>query len=142
MAANMLRIIRGGGKPDQLLEQMEQVLQLASKLEKATNLPPSGPLTDALHSPKGIWESYVSGEIDERVFNRWQRDGTIAERSAQDKIRGGVLQILASQLLRQQRHLLAGHRELEEGIEHLMSVRSRSSETRILSAEDQRRRID
>jgi hypothetical protein len=127
-AANMLRIIRGAGKPFELLTQMSDVVAAAIKVRDATGHLPHELLQTILHGTDettALWEKLQKGEIDEATIDRWQEDGTISRMYAERIIKDGVLQMVASQLVGQMLQERAGETELRDGINKAFDARAK-----------------
>jgi hypothetical protein len=132
-AANMLRIIRGAGKPCGLLKQMSDVVAAAVKVRDVTGQLPIGILENVLHresNTEAIREKRRAGKIDEASIERWHEDGTFEQLDAEDNIKRGVLQIMASQLVGQKTQESAGESEMRNGINEVFEVRKRAKQYR------------
>jgi hypothetical protein len=127
LAANIIRIVRGAGRPFELLRQMSEVLQIFQKYHDTVGHWPSSDLiSKALKVPSSSQELYQrvgSGELREDDFNRWSGDGTIQRMDAIHTICRGAAQILASKLVRQNTQEAAGEHELYQGFQALEDVR-------------------
>lgn len=129
-AANMLRIIRGAGKPYALLMQMSDVVTAAVTLRDITGHLPTEVLERVLHGDsetEAIWEKRRTGAIDEATIDRWQEDGTIDVKYAESTIKAGVLQIIASQFVGQALQERAGESEMSDGINKVIAARQKSN---------------
>jgi hypothetical protein len=126
--ANLLRVIRGAGRPEELLHQLSDVLRTALKVQDSTGRLPVDVMTSLLHGKsetESIWEKRHKGEIDEASITRWQEDGTIDKLYAEEAIQAGLLQIIASKLVHQDLQRRAGETELRDGIRNWIEVRER-----------------
>jgi hypothetical protein len=125
-AANILRVIRGAGKPHALLKQMSDVVAAAVKVREATGQLPTDVLETVLRREskiEAIWEKRQAGKIDEASMGRWREDGTLDQLDAEDNIKTGVLQSIASQLVGQKSQECAGQSEMYEGINKIFAAR-------------------
>ena len=125
-AANMFRIVRGAGRPHALLSQMSDVLDAAVKLRDLTGQMPMDILSRTLQMTSQqdqILQKRDRGEIDQASIERWESDGTFEELYAEDLIRCGALQFLASEFLGQMTQRSAGDNEMHEGIRELNKMR-------------------
>jgi hypothetical protein len=111
LAANLLRVMRGAGRP---IELPGQIIELAIAIQEA------GRLTN-------VW--YIGTEIEEvlqsafpKTSERWP------DERAENIIASGALQLLASTLVSQRAQAVAGSRELHEGVEHMEAARRRNRE--------------
>jgi hypothetical protein len=132
-AANMLRIIRGAGKPYALLKQMSDVVAAAGKVRDVTGQLPTDILENVLHresKTEAIREKRRTGQIDEASIDRWHEDGTFEQLDAEDNIKGGVLQIIASQLVGQKTQECAGESEMRNGINEAFEARQKAKQYR------------
>jgi hypothetical protein len=72
----MLRIIRGAGKPYELLIQLSDVISAAVKVREVTGQLPTDVMVNVLQGEsktEAIWERYAKGEIDKAAIDRWQK---------------------------------------------------------------------
>ena len=130
-AANMLRIIRGAGKPFALLEQMSEIVAAAVKYRDVAGKLPIDILQTVLHcesETEVIWEKRRAGEIDEASIERWRENGELDQLEAEDSIKAGALQIIASQLVGQRPQKQAGVREMREGINRVFGAKKKMKE--------------
>jgi len=106
LAANLMRIVRGAGKPNDLAEEMAAALTAFKGYHEAVGKWPSSyEISEAL-----------SVRITERDWRRWRADGTFEQEVAFMTICQGALQIVASQLLSQPLQIAAGEREVYDGV--------------------------
>jgi hypothetical protein len=132
LAANIIRIVRGAGRPFQLGDQCADFLNAAQAYRAAHGVWP----TEEMHD----WLS-VSSTAEERE----RVDDAYAERVwATDDIIAGSLQIAASRMLGQRAQEAAGKREMAHGIDAREKAREamRSAlrqETKKREAADRRR---
>jgi hypothetical protein len=127
-AANVLRTIRGAGKPYSLIEQFNEVIGAAIKFKEAAgHWPPSWILARALKLDEvsEIYDGCKSGQIDQESTDRWKRDGTFERRYAERVIQRGVLQIIASKLLGQKVQVSAGESEMHQGIRDMIEAQGK-----------------
>ena len=128
-AANVLRIIRGAGKPHALIKQFDDVIGAAIRFkEGAGHLPPSQVWTRALavdDEADEIFAKHASGQIKQESIDRWDEDGTFDRMYAEGAIQRGALQIIASKLLDQHLQVSAGESEMQDGIRRVIAARER-----------------
>jgi len=132
-AANMLRIIRGAGKSYALLKQLSDVVSAAVKVQDVTGRLPTDILEAVLHRESEIEvirEKRRAGKIDEASIERWHEDGTFDQLEAEDSIKGGVLQIIASQFVGQKTQECAGGSEMRNGINEVSAARQKAKQYR------------
>jgi hypothetical protein len=95
-AANVLRVVRGAGKPHALVNQFGEVISSAVKFKEAAgHWPPSDMLARALKLDDEVSELYdlhKAGQIDQESIDRWKRDGTFERLYAERVIHRGVLE--------------------------------------------------
>jgi hypothetical protein len=125
-AANVLRIIRGAGKPYWLIEQFGDVIRAASDFKEAAgHWPPSDMLARMLKLDDEVSEIYhrsKSGQISQESIDRWKQDSTFERLYAERVIQRGVLQIIASKLLGQTVQASAGDSEMHQGIRDMIEA--------------------
>jgi hypothetical protein len=132
-AANMLRIIRGAGKSYALLKQLSDVVSAAVKVQDVTGRLPTDILETVLHresKTEAIREKRRAGKIDEASIERWHEDGTFDQLDAEDSIKGGVLQAIASQFVGQKTQECAGTSEMRNGISEAFEARQKAKQYR------------
>lgn len=131
-AANMLRVIRGAGKPYELIKQLNEVVSAAVKFKDAFgHWPPSHVLGEMLAMPDKIHEMdqrLAAGQFTQADMDRWYEDGTIDRKYAEQAIKAGVLQTIASQFVGQIPQERAGETELRDGINKIISAKKKSRE--------------
>lgn len=111
LAANLLRVMRGAGKPHHLIDQL---FALTAAIDRA------GQVSNAW----GIWT--VLEEELQSVFPDWEKETDME--SAENSIARGALQLLASNLLQQRAQSAAGSREMHEGVRELERLWERERE--------------
>ncbi|WP_407174552.1 hypothetical protein [Bradyrhizobium sp. STM 3562] len=118
-AANLLRIVRGAGKPYELMMQFNRVVQAAIQYRDAVgHWPPSDLLGQMLRMRDEVDEMHereAAGKCTEADMERWYEDGTIDRKYAEASIKAGVLQIIASQFVDQPLQEKAGKSEMSDG---------------------------
>jgi hypothetical protein len=127
-AANMLRIIRGAGRPAVLIEQMSDVFAAAAKYREVSGQPPIDILQTVLHcesETEFIWEKRRTGQIDEASSERRRENGQLNELDAEDRIKAGVLQIIASQLVGRPSQKGVGVSEMRDGINRVFAAQKK-----------------
>jgi hypothetical protein len=131
-AANVLRVIRGAGRPGLLIRQFNDVLKAAVAFQEAAgHWPPSAMLSSVLaveDEADEIFKKHASGQIKQESIDRWDSDGTFDEMYAEGTIQRGALQIIASKLLDQAVQVSAGKSEMHGGIRRLIAARGRHRE--------------
>ncbi|UFX41724.1 hypothetical protein HAP47_0020650 [Bradyrhizobium sp. 41S5] len=119
VAANLLRIIRGAGKPYEILIQMKAVIDASVKFQELHGYWPSDVMANELRWTSKD-EKYRQGVADGRYtkeqLERWLSDGRYDELLARHTIECGVLQVIASELVGQSTQQAAGDREFHEGM--------------------------
>lgn len=131
-AANMLRIIRGAGKPYELVTQFNEVVKAAIKFKDAFgHWPPSHVLGEmlAMHDEvHAMDEKQAAGRFTKEDMDRWYEDGTMDRKYAIEAIKAGVLQTIASQFVGQTLQERAGESEMSDGINKVIAARKKSRE--------------
>lgn len=103
LAANILRIMRGAGKPHLLMEDISRFVQTAREFFDAHGFWPTQELS-----------SYLSYQDRERDYSQFD-DAARMRAYAVDDMIAGSLQIAASRLLGQRTHISAGETQLSRG---------------------------
>ena len=128
-AANLLRVIRGAGRPGALIKQFYDVAVSAIEFrEVAGHGPPAGTVARVLRvedEADEIFTKRASGQIRQESIDRWDEDGTFDRMYAEGMIQRGALQIVASKLLDQVIQVRAGESEMYEGIRRLTAAQER-----------------
>jgi hypothetical protein len=128
-AANMLRVIRGAGRPGALIKQFHDVVVAAIDFrEIAGHGPPAGTVATIIavdDEADEMFKKHASGQIKQESIDRWDEDGTFDEMYAMGTIQRGALQVIASKLLDQAMQVSAGKSEMHEGIRRLTAARER-----------------
>lgn len=108
LAANLLRIVRGAGKPHEIGQQAEALLKAYIEYHEAFgHYPPSYDLTEILSTERSEeWRNRLKGSELSRVY-------------AVEQIVAGSLQIAASRLVGQTTQERAGDSELYAGVRAL-----------------------
>jgi hypothetical protein len=124
-AANTLRIVRGAGKPHELLRSMQQAIGAAVKFREVHGHFPS---SDFIQGEMKLHDEYErqserDGQLSKETIDRWNEDGTFERMLAKHTICRGALQIAASGLIGQDTQQRAGESELQDGLRHLQRVR-------------------
>lgn len=121
LAANLIRIVRGAGDPDQLPDQLVQTLKFYEKHVKATGGVPKPKVVRKMLDPEEAmiearpWTEITNPEEIEAL----NRSGMAERQEAEELMRKGGLQITASMLLGQHTQSIAGEHEMYRG-HHLM----------------------
>jgi hypothetical protein len=128
-AANVLRVIRGAGRPGALIKQFNDVVIAAVNFQETAG---HGILAATLVSILGveneadeIFKKHASGQVEQKSIDRWDEDGTFDRMYAEGAIQRGALQIIASKLLDQSIQVCAGKSEMHEGIRRVIAARER-----------------
>jgi hypothetical protein len=133
-AANMLRVIRGAGKPYELITQFSVVVQSAIKFRDAFgHWPPSHTLAEMLAMQDEVDEMYekrAAGRFTEADMDRWYQDGTMDELYAERTIKAGMLQLVASQFVGQTLQERVGESEMSDGINKFIAAREKARKYR------------
>lgn len=132
-AANILRIIRGAGRPEDLLSQMAKVIHAADKFHGSHGHLPVDVIANDLRLKDALarWDDLKrEGRILEEDINRWMRDGTFEREAAEHRMYRGALQSVASDLICQATQQRSGESEFHEGFRRLEELR------------EERRRLD
>jgi hypothetical protein len=125
-AANMLRIIRGAGKPDELLMQMKKAIDSAIKFQELHGHLPTDVIIDDLQvedEQKTFLARAREGKLDQATVDRWWEDGTFDKMMAENTIYRGALQSIASELIGQNTQKRTGENEFHEGLRQWMKIR-------------------
>jgi hypothetical protein len=122
----MLRIVRGAGKPYELLPQMKTAIDTAIKFQELHNHWPSHVIANELllEDEKEIWLARArDGTIDQASIDRWWEDGTFEKMMAEHAINQGALRITASELVGQDLQKSHGKNEFHQGMVHWIRAR-------------------
>ena len=105
MTANLMRVVRGAGKPDDIVRQIQALGQALSDYHKATGMMPAPDVLAEIlsieHEQQMI--SHLSGPQLDRL-------------DAQQSVVRGALQVAASRLLGQKTPESVGRQEMDEAI--------------------------
>ena len=130
-AANMLRIIRGAGRPYELISQFNEAVKAAIRFNDAfAHWPPSYMLAEMLEmydEPDEIQNKQSSGRFSQADIDRWYEDATMDRIYAEHAIKAGVLQLIASQFVGQTLQERAGETEMSRGINMAIAAKQKSS---------------
>jgi hypothetical protein len=127
-AANMLRIIRGAGKPYELLLQMKKVIDSAIKFQEVHGSWPNDVMANKLRLEDEMddcLERGRAGDLAQVHIDRWMKDGTFERMSAEHTLYRGVLQIVASRMIGQNTQERAGDEEFHRGLRELEEIREK-----------------
>lgn len=125
-AANVLRIVRGAGKPYELLIQMQRVIESAVKFQELHNYWPSDVIANSLrveNEKEATLERGRNSGLSQEVIDSWWEDGTFQRMMAKHQMYCGTLQIVASRLIGQNIQERAGDREFFDGLMQLEDLR-------------------
>lgn len=117
LASNILRIVRGAGKPYDLYEQMLAVLQAMNDYRDAVGAWPSSFEMDK------ILNARVERNWSDEDLKRWTEGGTLEMELAFDAICRGALQNVASKLVDQKLQIAAGENEVYEAVYRIEALR-------------------
>ena len=115
VAANMLRIIRGAGKPYELVLQMQRAIDAAVKFREVHQYWPQEVITNDLQIQSEDDKICREG-LPQATIDRWWEDGTLDSMMTEHTILRGALQTIASELIGQSTQRSAGNNELHDGI--------------------------
>lgn len=113
MMANLLRVTRGAGKPEQILRDCKEFLDSVEELYDKSETYPNGKELKQMLSIKKEYSFKISDDEKEREH-------------AEIVIVRGALQISASRLLGQLTQERAGDSEMYEGIRVMEDIRERN----------------
>jgi hypothetical protein len=126
LTANLLRIVRGAGKPHYLAHQLEACLKvLSAYVEAHGTLPPAHELSEILDPDKAFYDARPW--IKENRQNMEQAPGEIEREDAMRAIRRGALQVAASMLLNQTPQQAMGDHEVSNGIRLQEDARAKNA---------------
>lgn len=132
-AANMLRIIRGAGKPYELMRQMQMALHTSAKFYEVHGYWPQEVIVNDLRieDEASKWfRKAQEGALDQASVDRWRDDGTFYRMAAEHSMFCGALQVIASELIGQTTQKAAGSREFHDGLREYQRVRETELEKR------------
>ncbi|MGJ5075519.1 hypothetical protein [Bradyrhizobium oligotrophicum] len=121
-AANMLRIIRGAGKPYELLAQMQEAINAAVEFRDVHGHLPSDVIADVLKIEDRMAQDRLrleDGSLDRAAYDRSWENGYFDRLNAEEQIYRGALRAIAAQLLGQNLQQIAGEREFDDGVSAL-----------------------
>jgi hypothetical protein len=125
-AANMLRIIRGVGKPYELLMQMKKAIDSAIKFQDLHGYWPFDVIASDLLLEDEM-ETFLArgreGTTEQATIDRWWKDGTFDRMMAEHTMYRGALQAIASELIGQNTQKRSGESEFHEGLRQWMKIR-------------------
>ncbi|MCK1266758.1 hypothetical protein IVB44_21390 [Bradyrhizobium sp. 49] len=125
-AANLLRIIRGAGKPHELMRQMQLALNTSAKFYEVHGYWPQEVIVNDLRidDEAAKWSAKArEGTLDQDSVDRWHDDGTFDRMAAEHGIFCGALQIIASEMIGQSTQKAGGSREFHDGLREYERVR-------------------
>ncbi len=120
LAANLLRVMRGAGKPNDLIQQMQAFVTVGEAYQTAHGQwhPVADVIVNTLRidsASEELYERRKNGDVSQADFDRWTTDGTIDRDDAVYMICRGAMQLCASKLVGQIAQERAGKKELTEG---------------------------
>jgi hypothetical protein len=122
LAANILRIVRGAGKPETIVDQMKAVLDAGFDYQDIAGYWPIDTIAEALKvkdNLEDVTEMAERGEADKSRISRMRESIMFAERD----IRLGALQAVASRLVGQDLQEAAGDRQMRDGVDKIERIR-------------------
>lgn len=121
LAANLLRVVRGAGRPEALGEQMFACLEALQRYQQAHGaIPRARVLRLALDPEEASFETGNWAELQDQEALKWlSMSGQPEKLEAERKLLRGALQICASRLVGQHTQEIVGEHELYSGV-HLM----------------------
>jgi hypothetical protein len=127
LTANLLRITRGAGKPDEITMQMNDLAAATQGFWDAFGLSPY-----ADEFPRALDVSN-----DPETTRQWRAEDRYRD-DAEERIIRGVLQVVASRLVRQKTQETIGRHEMYDGINALEDIRAEARKARAQAAKDVR----
>jgi hypothetical protein len=128
LTANLLRIVRGGGKPVALLRQMERcAISIREYASAHGHLPSAATINHILdcEAAQHEYRPWIKKAPAEDLC-RWEDDGTLDRNEAERRIRNASLQIAASMLLDQMMQCSAAESDFHTGTMMLEDAREKS----------------
>jgi hypothetical protein len=125
LAANILRIIRGAGKPEALVDQIKAFLDAGYDYQDVAGNWPVLVIADALKIESEyskFMERAERGEVDDATIDRMHERQMFAKMHAEHHIRRGALQSIASRLVDQPLQEASGDREIRDGIHEIERI--------------------
>ena len=122
LAANILRIIRGAGKPEALVGQMKDLLDAGFDYQDVAGHWPIDTIAEALRIRSeyaAFMETAERGDVDQARIDRMHERQTFEKMIAEHNVRRGALQAIASRLVGQYLQEAAGDRQMRDGIYEL-----------------------
>jgi hypothetical protein len=128
-AANLLRVIRGAGKPHELVRQFNNVVQASIQFREAFGHgPPSHLLAKILRMHDDVQEldlTLAAGKFTKADIDRKYEDGTTDRMCAESAIKSGALQLIASQFIDQPLQERAGQSQMRDGINEAIKAKAK-----------------
>lgn len=142
LAANLLRIVRGAGRPSELGRQMSDVIdRYIAYREAVGHWPPSETILEILRVSRtdnlDAWVASFRPGIDEASIDRSLKDGTYDRARADDEIVRAALQIAASKLVGQRLQEATGHNDLSGAIRALEAAQRKRQSKRSNQLDEQ-----
>jgi hypothetical protein len=118
LAANLIRIARGAGDPMELTQQADNFLDAIANYRQAFG-----------HSPR--WEETVKAlsAIIRPERSNFHSEDRWEEAYAREQLISGALRVAAARLLDQRLQVLAGEREMGDGLRELKQIQIRREKT-------------
>jgi hypothetical protein len=127
LTANLLRITRGAGKPEEIMRQMNGLTAAIQSFWEAVGLSPyADEFSRALD---------VSNDLETK--RHWRPEDRYRD-DAEERIIRGVLQIVASRLVHQRAQETIGRSEMYDGINAIEDIRAEERKAREKAARDAR----
>jgi hypothetical protein len=139
LAANLLRIIRGAGKPDELEGQCENALAAMQAYLGATGNFPRHDIAEPLRMSTRRSRAIGAGRATEADIERWNANGENAREDALETICRGALQMVASGLVGQLPQENAGESEIYRGLVVIEELREANRRAAVEAARVPRR---
>jgi hypothetical protein len=127
LAANLLRIIRGAGKPYEMILQMVELVEAIQAYQAVVGRAPWEEFNRALD---------VSRDIKD--MQHWNAEDRHRD-DAEHQIIQGVLQVVASRLVRQLNQETIGQGEMSAGLRAFESYRAKARKVRLKGQRERRR---
>jgi hypothetical protein len=118
LAANLLRVVRGAGKPYDIVREASTFMKAAADYYEAKSAAPYEPFDEAVLQVPRVVSSTEFGRAASL-----QADG-------EDSVVRGALQIAASRLLGQKAQEAAGEREMYQGMRDIAEARDMAAAAR------------
>jgi hypothetical protein len=105
LASNLMRVVRGAGKPHEIVRQTRALMEAFADYHEATGEPPSA----------DVLADILSIERDPEIIQHLERH-QVDRLDAEQLVIHGALQVAASRLVEQKTQETVGRHELHEGV--------------------------